>query len=82
MHDGGGGGHFGGGDFGGHAPHTGHDPGIHHGQHGHGQHGSDGLPWYATIGPGRLGRPGRTRAMAGAALVVAIILIVVLIAAI
>jgi hypothetical protein len=89
MHDGGGGGHFGGGDLGGHVPHTGHDPGIHHGaphhgsgHHGHGQHDRDGLPWYAAIGPDRLGRPGRTRAMAGAIFVLAIIVIIALIIAI
>jgi hypothetical protein len=90
MHDGGGdfgGGDFGGGDFGGHVSHTGHDPGIQPGahHHGHGQHGNDGVPWYTTIGQDRLGgtgRPGRTRAMAGAIFVLVIIVIIALAAAI
>ena len=76
MHDGGGGGHYGGGDIGGHVPHTGHDPGPHHTAPHHGHHRSDGPPWYAATGPGR---PGRTRAMAVAAVVLAVVVIIALI---
>jgi hypothetical protein len=79
MHDGGGGGHFGGGDIGGHGPHTGPDPGTHHTVPHHGHHSSDGPPWYATIGSGR---PGRTRGMAGIAVIVAVVVIIALIVAI
>jgi hypothetical protein len=86
MHDGGGGGHFGGGDFGGHVPHTGPDPGTHHGgphqghgHHGHGQHGGDGPPWYAAAVPDRLGR---ARGMTVFAVIVAVIVIIALIIAI
>lgn len=49
----------------GRAPCTGHDPGIHHGRDGHGQHGSDGLPWYAlparAVWAAQDGRGGRAQ---------------------
>jgi hypothetical protein len=82
MHDGGG--HFGGGDFGAHVPHTGPDPGSHHGAQDqgighHGQHSGDGVPWYALGSPDR---PGRARGKTGIAVIVAVIVIIALIAAI
>jgi hypothetical protein len=76
MHDGGGG-HFGGGDFGAQAPHTGHDPGIHH--HGaHHQNAGD-TQWYP--GPGRYDPVRRGRVHGRSALgvvLLAVVLIIVL----